>query len=79
MDLFITGVQVLTYPPRLNMEFLIGVLTYGPAWRHLRREFHINFLPTEMEVFRPLEQRAVHRLLRNFLSSPHNFSKHLRQ
>ncbi|KAH9983875.1 cytochrome P450 [Russula vinacea] len=63
----------------LNMDFNIGFLPYGPAWRHLRREFHINFLPTEMEVFRPFEQRAVHRLLRNFLSSPNNFSKHLRQ
>ncbi|KAH9983873.1 cytochrome P450 [Russula vinacea] len=60
------------------MGFLIGLLPYGPAWRHVRREFHINFLPTEMEVFRPFERRAVHRLLRNLLSSPNDFSKHLR-
>ena len=80
IDVFIqVHAGVLTYPPRLNMDFNIGFLPYGPAWRHLRREFHINFLPTEMEVFRPFEQRAVHRLLRNFLSSPNNFSKHLRQ
>ena len=77
IGLFIAG--VLTYPQRLNMDFNIGFLPYGPAWRHLRREFHINFLPTETEVFRPFEQRAVHLLLRNFLSSPNNFSKHLRQ
>jgi cytochrome P450 len=62
----------------LNMDFIIGFLPYGPAWRHLRREFHINFLATEMEAFRPFEQRAVHRLLRNLLSSPKNFPKHLR-
>jgi hypothetical protein len=71
--------SLLTHPPRLNMDFIIGFLPYGPAWRHLRREFHINFLATEMEAFRPFEQRAVHRLLRNLLSSPKNFPKHLRQ
>ncbi|KAH9983874.1 cytochrome P450 [Russula vinacea] len=63
---------------RLNMDFNIAFMPYGPAWRHLRREFHINFPPTEIKVFRPFEQRAVHRLLRNLLSSPNNFSKHLR-
>ncbi|KAI0279444.1 cytochrome P450 [Russula aff. rugulosa BPL654] len=62
----------------LHMDFNIGFLPYGPTWRHLRREFHINFLPTELEAFRPFEQRAVHRLLRNLLSSPNKFSKHLR-
>ena len=77
MNIFIAG--VLTCPPRLHMDFNIGFLPYGPTWRHLRREFHINFLPTELEAFRPFEQRAVHRLLRNLLSSPNKFSKHLRQ
>jgi hypothetical protein len=76
IGLFIAGIQVLTHPPRLNMEFLIGLLPYGPTWRHLRREFHNNFLPREME---PFERPAVHRLLRNFLSSPNHFSMHLRQ
>jgi hypothetical protein len=77
IDVFVAG--VLTYPLRLNMDFNIAFMPYGPTWRHLRREFHINFLLTEMEVSRPFEQRAVHRLLRNFLSSPNDFSKHLRQ
>jgi hypothetical protein len=76
-NVFIAG--VLTRPPRLHMDFNIGFLPYGPTWRHLRREFHINFLPTELETFRPFEQRAVHRLLRNLLASPNTFSKHLRQ
>jgi hypothetical protein len=77
MNVFIDG--VLTRPPRLHMDFNIGFLPYGPTWRHLRREFHINFLPTELETFRPFEQRAVHRLLRSLLTSPNKFSKHLRQ
>ena len=71
--------QFLTHPSRLNLDFNIGFLPYGPTWRHLRREFHINFLLTEMEAFRPFEQRAVHRLLRNLLSSPKDFPKHFRQ
>ena len=77
MNVFTAG--ALTRPPRLHMDFNIGFLPYGPTWRHLRREFHINFLPTELEAFRPFEQRAVHRLLRNLLASPDKFSKHLRQ
>jgi hypothetical protein len=61
------------------MDFNIAFLPYGPTWRHLRREFHINFVSNELGGLRQSEQRAVHRLLRNLLSSPHNFSKHLRQ
>jgi hypothetical protein len=77
MDVSIAN--VLTHPPRLNLDFGIGFLPYGPTWRQLRREFHLNFLTTEQEAFRPFEQRAVERLLRNLLSSPENFSAHLRQ
>lgn len=69
----------LTRLPRLHMDFNIGFLPYGPTWRHLRREFHINFSPTELEAFRPFEQRAVHGLLRNLLTNPNEFSMHLRQ
>jgi hypothetical protein len=79
MDVFINMARVLTRPPSLHMDFNIAFLPYGPTWRHLRREFHVNFLSTELETFRPFEQRAVHRLLRNLLASPNNFSKHLRQ
>jgi cytochrome P450 len=61
------------------MEYIIGLVPYGPTWRHLRREFHINFLPTQLEAFRPLEQRAVHGMLRKLLASPDKFSQHLRQ
>jgi hypothetical protein len=61
------------------MEYMIGFVPYGATWRHLRRAFHINFLPTELEAFRSFEQRAVHRLLRNLLTSPDNFSQHLKQ
>lgn len=61
------------------MDFNISFLPYGPKWRHLRREVHINFRSTELEEFRPFEKRAVYRLLRNLLSSPENFPKHLRQ
>ena len=75
MDVFV--VSVLTHPLRLNMGYNFGFLPYGPTWRHLRREFSIN--STILEEFRPFQQRAVHRLLRNLLSSPDNFSKHLKQ
>jgi cytochrome P450 len=61
------------------MGFNFAFAPYGPTWRHLRRAFHINFLPTQLEEFRPVEQRAAHGLLRNLLDSPDKFSQHLRQ
>ena len=66
-------------PPRLGLDWAIGFIPYGPTWRHLRRQVHINILPTKLEALRPLEQRAVHYLLRNLLASPDNFSRHIRQ
>lgn len=67
------------HTPRIGMDWHIAFVPYGPTWRHLRREFHITFLPTKLEAFRPFEQRAVHHLLRNLFASPDNFSQHLRQ
>ncbi|KAI9445994.1 cytochrome P450 [Lactarius indigo] len=61
-----------------GMDYNIALLQYGTAWRHSRREFQANFGPADLEAYQPLEQRAVHRLLRNLLSSPDNFMQHLR-
>ena len=74
-----TSSLLVSDSPTQTQPGLYGILPYGPTWHHLRREFHINFLLTEMEAFRPFEQRAVHRLLRNLLSSPKDFPKHFRQ
>ena len=61
------------------MDNTVGFVPYGPTWRHLRREFHDNFLPKKLEAFRPVERRAANGLLRNLLASPEKFSQHLRQ
>ncbi|KAH8997178.1 cytochrome P450 [Lactarius hatsudake] len=61
-----------------GMDYNIGFAPYGSAWRHSRREFQANFRPADLETYQPLEQRAVHRLLRNLLSSPDNFVQHFR-
>ena len=61
------------------MTYVIGLVPYGSIWRHLRREFHLNFLPAQLEALRPIEQRAVHGMLRNLLATPDKFSQHLRQ
>jgi cytochrome P450 len=61
------------------MDWNLAIARYGTAWRHSRREFQANLGPADLEAYRPLEQRAVHRLLRNLLSSPDNFMQHLRQ
>ncbi|KAH9070992.1 cytochrome P450 [Lactarius deliciosus] len=61
-----------------GMDYNIGLARYGPAWRHSRREFQAYLSPADLDVYQPLEQQAVHRLLRNLLSSPDNFVQHLR-
>ncbi|KAF8259228.1 hypothetical protein EI94DRAFT_1042578, partial [Lactarius quietus] len=42
------------------------------------RELQANLRPADLESYQPIEQRAVHRLLCNLLSSPDNFEQHLR-
>ncbi|KAI9467402.1 cytochrome P450 [Lactarius psammicola] len=61
-----------------GMDYNIAFTRYGTAWRHSRREFQANLGPADLEAYRPLEQQAVHGLLRNLLSSPDNFAQHLR-
>ncbi|KAH9019123.1 cytochrome P450 [Lactarius pseudohatsudake] len=61
-----------------GMDYHIGLVPYGPAWRHSRREFQANLRPADLEEYQPLEQQAVHRLLRNLLSTPDNFMQHFR-
>ena len=63
----------------LGMDWVTGFIPYGARWRTLRRGLHAYFHPAASKAYRPLEQRAVHRLLRNLLQSPENFSQHLRQ
>ncbi|KAH8978634.1 cytochrome P450 [Lactarius akahatsu] len=61
-----------------GMDYNIGLLRYGTAWRHSRREFQANMGPADLEAYQPLGKQAVHRLLRNLLASPDKFAQHLR-
>jgi cytochrome P450 len=62
-----------------GMDFNMALAPYGALWRRSRRELQASFRTTDVESYQPLEQRAVHGLLRNLLSSPDNFEQHLRQ
>ncbi|KAI0295334.1 cytochrome P450 [Multifurca ochricompacta] len=62
----------------MGLSFAHVFLPYGDRWRRLRRAFHVHFHSTASNAYRPLEIQAVQRLLRNLLSSPDNFSQHLR-
>ena len=63
----------------LGMSFVMGFFPYNALWRRASRELQANLRPVDLESYRPLEQRAVHRLLRNLLSSPDKFEQHVRQ
>ncbi|KAF8268439.1 cytochrome P450 [Lactarius quietus] len=60
------------------LDFNLGFLPATRAWRRSRREFDAHLRPVDLESFRPTKQRAMHRLLRNLLSSPDQFARHLR-
>ncbi|KAH9039868.1 cytochrome P450, partial [Lactarius pseudohatsudake] len=62
----------------LGMDWATGFIPYGARWRSLRRGLHAHFHPAAAKTYRPLEQHAVHRLLRNLLQEPESFSHHLR-
>ncbi|KAH9022460.1 cytochrome P450, partial [Lactarius hengduanensis] len=53
-----------------------------PIWCSLAQPppagLHAHFHPAAAKMYRPLEQHAVHRLLRNLLQEPESFSQHLR-
>ena len=71
----ILTVMILSF----GLGFNMGFLRYGTLWRRSSREIQANLLPADLETYQPLKQRAVHRLLRNLLSSPDNFEQHFRQ
>ena len=73
------GYILIIVTPSFGMDYSLAIARYGAAWRHSRLEFRANLGPAAIEAHRPLEQRAVHGLLRNLLSSPDNFVQHLRQ
>ncbi|KAI0295324.1 CyP450 monooxygenase [Multifurca ochricompacta] len=62
----------------MGFHFNHVFLPYGDQWRRQRRAFHAHFDATTSKAYRPLEMQAVQRLLRNLISSPDNFSQHLR-
>ena len=62
-----------------GMGFNMGFLPYNALWRRSRREIQASFRPADLESYQPLEKRALHRLLRNLLSSPDKFEHHVRQ
>jgi hypothetical protein len=63
----------------LRMDWVTGFIPYGARWRSLRRGLHAHFHPAASKAYHPLEQLAVHHLLRNLLQSPESFAQHLRQ
>jgi cytochrome P450 len=54
----------------------MAFIPHGAVWRRSRRELQASLRPADLESYQPIEQRAVHCLLRNLLSSPDNFEQH---
>jgi cytochrome P450 len=61
-----------------GLDFNMAFIPHGTVWRRARRELQANLRPVDLESYQPIEQRAVHCLLRNLLSFPDNFEQHLR-
>jgi len=63
----------------MGLNRTLGLAHYGPTWRNMRKVFHAHFNQHAVRAFEPIEERAVHELLRSLLRAPEQFRDHLRQ
>ena len=73
------SVTLIIVPLRFGIDFNMAFIPHGAAWRRARRELQASLRPADLESYQPIEQRGVHRLLRNLLSFPDNFEQHIKQ
>ena len=73
------SVMLITMTLSFGIDFNMAFIPHGALWRRARRELQENLRPMDLKSYQPIEQRAVHCLLRNLLSFPDNFEQHLRQ
>ncbi|KAJ8469185.1 hypothetical protein ONZ51_g9161 [Trametes cubensis] len=61
-----------------GFDWVVVFIRYGPLWRRHRRAFHRFFNPNAVKQFRPIQRDHIGHFLTNLLSTPDDFSEHIR-
>ncbi|KAI0642498.1 CyP450 monooxygenase [Trametes meyenii] len=62
-----------------GFDWVLTMLHYGPWWRRHRRAFHQFFNAAAVAQYEPLQRKQIKRFLLRLLSTPQDFSEHIRQ
>ncbi|KAF8632647.1 hypothetical protein AX17_004780 [Amanita inopinata Kibby_2008] len=62
----------------IDFDFNFFLLSYGTWWRRHRRAFHDYFHPNVVSKYHPVQIREVRAFLRRLLTTPEDFSEHIR-
>ncbi|THH33486.1 hypothetical protein EUX98_g687 [Antrodiella citrinella] len=71
-------------PPMVMLTELVGAWwgiafrRYGTGWRDTRKAFHLEFHPSAVKRFRPVEEQSTREFLQNLLVDPADFMVHIR-
>lgn len=57
----------------------LGMMPYGSQWRLHRRIFQQNFRQKATFKMHPVQEKEIHKFLRNILSAPEKFMDHIKQ
>ena len=60
------------------MDWIFVFMNYGPEWRAYRRELHNAFVPEMMARYHPFQLQIARELLLNLLTTPADFSAHIK-
>jgi len=63
---------------RIKWDWLFGFMPYGEAWKERRRLFQSKFHPSDTASFQPQQLDCTHKLLKNLLQNPEDFSGNFR-
>ncbi|PPQ75950.1 hypothetical protein CVT26_005853 [Gymnopilus dilepis] len=63
---------------RMDWDYDLAFLPYGPWWRRHRKAFNEHFRPDVLRKYRPIHSREVRALLQRLLTSPEDFMHHIR-
>ncbi|KAI0336742.1 CyP450 monooxygenase [Cubamyces sp. BRFM 1775] len=61
-----------------GFDWVMVFIGYGPLWRRHRRAIHRFFNPNSVKQFRPIQRQSVANFLMQLLSTPDDFSEHIR-
>ena len=64
---------------RMGWDWIFSSMPYGDTWRRHRRLFHNHFNPSASLIYRDVQMKEAHSLLRSLVDNPEDFARHIRR